>query len=45
MSVNVKYIGYLVQYEDRVKVDNCTTEYSNRYDNLDRGVLSPSPWE
>ena len=41
--MTVQHIEYLVPYKDRVQVDNWTTVYSARYDNLDREVLSPSP--
>ena len=42
--MSVQYIRYLVPYKDKVQLDNWTTVYSTRYDNLDRVVLIPSPW-
>ena len=42
--MSVQYIGYLVPYKNRVQVDNWAIVYStNRYDNVDREVLSPPP--
>ena len=38
--VSVQHIGYL--WTTKQQLSNL---YSTRYDNLDREVLSPSPWE
>ena len=42
--VSVQYKGYLWTTEEQLDT-NRTTVYSASYDNVDREVVSPSPWE